>query len=100
MNPSGSLEKQSNYANYPHPEEAWAMIKRALASRLERLEDRLSANQQHKRYVVEFVAPGGTVVSTLTFEDGRKEWWYAPGHEPNDSTSSTHVDLQSVAGNA
>lgn len=69
------------------------MIKRTLAGRLERLEDRLGANQQHKRYVVEFVAPGGTVVSTLTFEDGTAEWWHAPGHEPNESASSTDADL-------
>jgi hypothetical protein len=65
------------------------MIKRALANRLERLEDRFGTNTEQKEYVIRFVAPGGMVESTLTLRHGKRVWWYPPGYEPGTANNGT-----------
>ena len=60
------------------------MNSRRLVHRLQRLEGRLAPSIQLGSVVIgiQFIVPGGEMISTLTPVDGRREWWYAPGHEP------------------
>jgi hypothetical protein len=63
------------------------MNRRVLECRLRRLEGRLAPSIQLGSVVIgiQFIAPGGEMISTLTLVDGRREWWYAPDHEPPDT---------------
>ena len=58
---------------------------RGLECRLLLLEGRLVPSIQLGPIVIQFIAQGGEMTSTLTLVDGRREWWYAPGHEPPDT---------------
>ena len=58
------------------------MNSRGLVNRLRRMERRLTPSIQPPNVVVRFIGPDGEMTSTLTFVDGRREWWYALGHEP------------------
>jgi hypothetical protein len=70
------------------------MIRRTLASRLERLEGRLGIGSERPTFCLKFVDTDRKVVSTLTLRpDGQREWRYAPGHGPDDESG------QSILGN-
>jgi hypothetical protein len=61
------------------------MNSRGLECRLRRLEGRPAPSIQLGSIVIQFIAQGGEMTSTLTLVDGRREWRYAPGHEPPDT---------------
>jgi hypothetical protein len=64
------------------------MIRRALASRLERLEGRLGVGTERPTIHLKVVDTDRKVVSTLTLRpDGQREWWYAPRHAPHDESA-------------
>jgi hypothetical protein len=62
-----------------------AMNSRRLADRLRRLEGRLAPTSHLGPFLIQYVEASGEVTSAVTIEDGRGEWWYAPGHEPLDA---------------
>lgn len=80
------------------------MNSRGLERRLRRLEGRLAPSIQLGSVVIgiQFIAPGGEMISALTPVDGRREWWYAPGHEPADTPEGRRIagraDAQMSAG--
>ena len=65
------------------------MLSRSLSGRLNRLEARFGPASEPIHYVIRFVDSNGKVTSTLTFENGQQKWWYAPGHEPLDSSAES-----------
>ena len=75
---------------------------RGLECRLLLLEGRLVPSIQLGPIVIQFIAPGGEMTSTLTLVDGRREWRYAPGHEPPDTQGGSRIaewaDAQMSAG--
>ena len=57
------------------------MTNRTLRQRLKKLEARFSVGTEPFHLVLGFVAANGDVTGTVTFRDGKEEWWHAPGHE-------------------
>ncbi len=69
------------------------MISRSLIRRLKRLETRLGTNRRWVQQRIQFVEPGGTVVSTLLFnEGGRDEWLDQEGRPCANPRSANQID--------
>ena len=62
-------------------------MKRTLAGRLERLERRMGIDREPFRMCIEYVDRDRKVVSTLMIGPEGEEWWYAPGHSPQDEVT-------------
>lgn len=74
------------------------MIRRALVSRLERLEGRMETDRNPPRFTIRFINPDGTVASTVTLgEGGEREWWYAPGQSSQDANDQREHGSQLAA---
>jgi len=60
-----------------------AMNSRRLAERLKRLKCQLAPTGPLPPIHIQYGEGNGEVTSTVTIVDGREEWWYAPGHQPD-----------------
>jgi hypothetical protein len=53
-------------------------MNRTIIRRLKQLESRLSPGTKPFEFVIHFIETGSSaVVSTLTFKEGRQEWWHS-----------------------
>jgi hypothetical protein len=52
-------------------------MNRTIARRLSKLESRLAPDTKPFEFVLNFISPSGVVSSTLTFKEGREEWWHS-----------------------
>jgi len=68
------------------------VINRTIVRRLKQLESRSAPGLKAPEFLIKFIETGSSeVVSTLRLVDGRQEWWYAPGHEPQDADGKSGI---------
>ena len=68
------------------------MINRTIVRRVKKFESRAAPRLKAPEFLIKFIETGSeTVVSTLRLANGRQEWWYAPGHEPQDADRKSGI---------